>query len=199
MGRFRDMTMSTIRRVGTCIGLAMACLAAGALVAPGSALTAQIADVFVTNNDASSVPVHSVGTTQVTGTVSVGNLPATQPVSGTVNVGNFPDAAAVTTAKLVDTTLEALTTSNMESDIAVAAYRTVRLNVKALPACAAGTTTITVSESGAGANLARFDQFDVTVGNPANMVYQAPSTSIDVRLDGVANCEAVVKVWGRSN
>jgi hypothetical protein len=32
----------------------------------------------------------------VSGTVSVGNFPATQPISGTVNVGNFPASQAVT-------------------------------------------------------------------------------------------------------
>jgi len=194
------MNRSTVRRVSVGVGWAVGCLTVGALTAPGSALTAQLTQVLVMNDDAHSVPVHSVGASQVTGTVDVANLPATQPVSGTVNVGNFPAASEVATVKLLDTTLEAGTSSNTASDIDVAAYRTVRLNVRTLPACGAGTPSITVSEAGAGANLARFDEFNVPLATAvANAVYQAPGTSIDVRLDGPAGCQAWVKVWGRSN
>lgn len=56
---------------------------AGALFGPSIATAASKAsDVFVINTAADPVPV--------TGTVTVGNLPATQPVSGTVNVGSVP-------------------------------------------------------------------------------------------------------------
>jgi hypothetical protein len=48
----------------------------------GPTIAAQVQQVLVINSSASPVPV--------TGTVNVGNLPATQPVSGTVSVGNFP-------------------------------------------------------------------------------------------------------------
>jgi hypothetical protein len=53
----------------------------------GSAVAAQISNVFVTNTAADPVPV--------SGSVSVSNLPATQSVSGTVNIGNFPSSQTV--------------------------------------------------------------------------------------------------------
>ena len=61
-------------------------VALGGFAAP--ALAAQITSVLVTNTASNPVPV--------TGTVNVGNLPATQPVSGTVSVGNFPATQSVT-------------------------------------------------------------------------------------------------------
>lgn len=89
----------TARRVSLSAGVVAGCVALGALVVPGVAVAAKISEVFVTNDDANSVPVHSVGTSQVAGTVNLGNLPATQEVSGTVNVGNFPGTiGAVPTA-----------------------------------------------------------------------------------------------------
>lgn len=48
--------------------------------------------------DGVSQPV--AGTLPVSGTVSVGNFPATQPVSGTVSVGNFPEQTGLTDAQL---------------------------------------------------------------------------------------------------
>lgn len=50
--------------------------------------------------------VRPVGTTPVSGTVAVSNLPATQPVSGTVSVSNFPSTQAVS-GPLTDTQLRA--------------------------------------------------------------------------------------------
>lgn len=48
-------------------------------------------DVFVSNStDNEAIPTRPIGTTDVTGTVEVGNLPATQNVAGTVDVGNLP-------------------------------------------------------------------------------------------------------------
>ena len=64
-------------------GLAIAAFVLGSILGPAavSAVT-KATDVFVTNDASSPVPV--------SGTVNVGNLPATQSVSGTVNVGNLP-------------------------------------------------------------------------------------------------------------
>lgn len=60
------------------------------------------AQVVVTNTGSSPVPVTgsvNVGnlpaTQAVSGSVSVSNFPATQPVSGSVNVGNFPSTVSV--------------------------------------------------------------------------------------------------------
>ena len=58
----------------------VAIFALGGFAAP--AMAAQLQQVFVTNTSANPVPV--------SGTVNVGNLPATQQVSGSVNVGNLP-------------------------------------------------------------------------------------------------------------
>jgi hypothetical protein len=70
-------------------GLAMAAFIAGSILGPSAAaaVTKAATDVFITNDATSPVPV--------TGTVNVGNLPATQAVSGTVNVGNLPATQAV--------------------------------------------------------------------------------------------------------
>jgi hypothetical protein len=68
----------------------------------GPALAAQVNQVLVTNpasnpvRVAGTVTVGNLPATQaVTGTVSVSNLPATQAVSGTVNVGSAPAPAAI--------------------------------------------------------------------------------------------------------
>ncbi len=50
------------------------------------ATTEAIQEVFVTNGDDNPVPTKAVGSTQVDGTVDVGNFPETQEVSGSVYV-----------------------------------------------------------------------------------------------------------------
>jgi len=73
------------RRLTVEIGVLAVIFAFGGFAAP--ALAAQITNVLVMNTSSNPVPV--------AGTVSVGNLPATQPVSGTVSVGNFPATQSV--------------------------------------------------------------------------------------------------------
>jgi len=76
----------TSLRIG--VLLLAAGFAAGSLFGPTIVTAAQnIRDVFVVNTSSDPVPV--------SGTVNVGNLPATQPVSGTVNVGSMPTPAPV--------------------------------------------------------------------------------------------------------
>lgn len=74
-----------LRRTRTVVGL-MAALALGGLIFGGTGAQAAsaILNVFITNDTAHPVPVRGVGTQAVTGSVTVGNLPATQPVSGSV-------------------------------------------------------------------------------------------------------------------
>lgn len=85
--------MTTVKRFVT-VGAAVAAPALVAVVAMSGASTAQqmkpVNDVNVVNPVESPVPVAAQGTTQVGGTVDIGNLPATQQVGGTVNIGNLP-------------------------------------------------------------------------------------------------------------
>lgn len=90
--------MARVKRFLT-VGAAVAAPALVAVVAMSGASTAQqvkpVNDVNVVNPVESPVPVAAQGTTQVGGTVEVGNLPATQQVAGTVDVGNLPSIQTV--------------------------------------------------------------------------------------------------------
>lgn len=69
-------------------GLAISAFVLGSILGPAAvSAVSKATDVFITNDASSPVPV--------SGTVNVGNLPATQPVSGTVNVGNLPSTQQV--------------------------------------------------------------------------------------------------------
>ena len=74
--------MRKVAKATTVAGLAVLALAGGLPLALGATGQNGSPSVVVVNPTNSPVPV--------TGTVRVGNLPATQPVSGTVNVGNLP-------------------------------------------------------------------------------------------------------------
>jgi hypothetical protein len=73
-------------RVLTGLVLALA-FALGVAVGPSSVGAAQEVLAFITNDAQHPVPV--------TGTVSVGNLPATQQVSGSVSISNLPSTQNV--------------------------------------------------------------------------------------------------------
>lgn len=69
-----------------------AALAVGSLLTPGVAWATNTAMTIITDANGNKAQVNSAGELAVhaSGTVNVGNLPATQPVSGSVNVGNLP-------------------------------------------------------------------------------------------------------------
>ncbi len=75
-----------------------AALAVGSLLTPGVAWATNTAMTIITDANGNKAQVTPAGELAVhaSGTVNVGNLPATQPVSGTVNVGNLPATQAVT-------------------------------------------------------------------------------------------------------
>lgn len=93
------------------------CVAAsGALLsmiapAPIEAATERVQDVFVRNTAQDPVVTRAVGATEVNGTVSVGNLPATQAVSGTVQVGNLPQVQGITGTVGIDPARNMVTTA----------------------------------------------------------------------------------------
>lgn len=91
-------------RTRTAVALVAATALGAALASPGLATAAVEAskDVIVRNTTASPVPTKAVGTTPVSGTVDVGNLPATQQVAGTVDVGNLPATQQVAGSVSVD-------------------------------------------------------------------------------------------------
>ncbi len=83
-------SVSHLRRWRLVVGIMILSLfaipAAGIVVGA----TTPFQQVIVTNPEESPIPVSLTGSNAISGTVTVGNLPATQPVSGTVNVGNSP-------------------------------------------------------------------------------------------------------------
>jgi hypothetical protein len=107
------VSVATVVLLVTGWGSAVAASVQSVIVANPASNPAQVHE---TNTDTNgSIKVHEQGTANVnvtntaavpvSGTVSVGNLPATQPVSGTVNVGNFPaDFPAAPTTDVVQNT-----------------------------------------------------------------------------------------------
>ena len=83
------ITASLRRRARTILAVTVAFLLGGVLFGgPGAQAASALLSVFVTNDTAHPVPTRAIGTTAVSGSVNVGNLPATQPVSGTVEVAD---------------------------------------------------------------------------------------------------------------
>ena len=85
--------MKRFRSKARGILLVSGCIVAGLLAVPGYAVAKGVVqDVFITNTTANPVPVTPQGTTEVAGTVSVGN-----PITGTVSIAN-PITGTVTVA-----------------------------------------------------------------------------------------------------
>jgi hypothetical protein len=80
------------RSRGQTVVLVVAAMLAGALLLPIGAYAAQEVQAFITNDDAHSVPVHTVGTQTVTGSVAVsgGSVGVSGPVSVTGSVNAIP-------------------------------------------------------------------------------------------------------------
>lgn len=169
-------------------------LAAGLVFAPGSAIGAQITQVFVSNDTAHPVPVAGAvsvsnlpGTQAVSGTVNVGNLPATQPVSGTVAVSN---PAPVTTLL---TFADIAPFSNHQ--VATAAFRTVRVYLSGGASECASASKVVIAND---ANEV-LDTLLTGPGQPTDItrVYEVPGVSL-LFTNFAADCHVIVTVYGRT-
>lgn len=134
----------------------------------------------------------------VSGTVNVGNLPATQAVSGTVNVGNFPATQTVAsgdqTQILFDGnyTLDATGADHLGS-FPVSAYREVRLLVET----DGSSQQVSLGEA-AGSRSVGFDLFTVN-GTGQNRIYDTPGLGLEVDISGPPGATGSLLLVGRSN
>ncbi len=86
---------------GQTVGLVVAAMLAGALLLPIGAYAAQEVQSFITNDDAHSVPVHTVGTQTVTGSVAVNGTVSAVPAGPTEPFEASADNASGSTGVLV--------------------------------------------------------------------------------------------------
>jgi hypothetical protein len=180
-------------------------------------------EVFVTNDASRPVPTRATGTTPVTGTVQVGNLPSTQAVTGTVEVGNLPETQAVTGTVGLDPAANTVRTKGQtviafqddfclgtpsafsEEDTAeigpidVSPYESVRVLISGDPDAGTSYSIDTLAGPVVAHQLAAGQTDDF---NRAVHVLELPGTSLRITLvnRGSAglgsNCPDVV-VWGR--
>jgi len=129
----------------------------------------------------------------VTGTVSVGNLPATQSISGSVTITNTPLAVtgAVTlgTKVIADFEADSLDSSQHKfGPFDISQFSKIRLRVTAN---GSGSVIADIETDG----LADF--FSVDAGNVESRVYDIPGTSATIFLNGDPNITQVfVKLFG---
>jgi hypothetical protein len=164
----------------------------------GSAMAGQmISSVLVANTASNPVPV--------AGSVSVGNLPATQTVAGTVSVGNFP-ATQTVTGSVRSSDQTTLLGSNVaqgdpSSDVIllpqtdVSSARTVRLDIECFGSSACSTAHVTVEADGFV-----IDQFDIPGSTYASRTYDVPGTQLRVVASNTdQNTFVDTRLYGRSN
>jgi hypothetical protein len=172
MGKIRS-TLGVVA-IGTLASFAWSTGAVGAAVARAQ-------DVFVTNDDAHAVPVRSIGTSQVGGTVDVGNFPAASPV-------------------LTEMTRLDWTPGQGAQGMDISAFRTIRVAVIAGSDCSAtpGPTQRVIVQEGQTAYP--LDTFEISYpaddgSRPVERTYEVPGRSLVVF--GPSACHAGIVVWGR--
>jgi hypothetical protein len=188
------MNTLKIRRCAGRSGLVLACVTLGAAVVPGSALASQVAQAFVTNDDAHSIPIHSVGTSQVAGTVTVGNLPVKQAVSGTVDIGNLPDVQKVTGTLTAAGTTYVLPNGSGQRVVHAASVssvwnldaapaRTVKLFMTCVGSAAdCADVTVTVFNSLPGVDNFVVDNFSPSSSSQLVKTYEIPGPDINMNM-----------------
>src|SRR2546422_10497504 len=129
----------------------------------------------------------------VTGTVSVGNLPATQSISGSGTITNTPLAVtgAVTlgTKVIADFEADSLDSSQHKfGPFDISQFSKIRLRVTAN---SSGSVIADIETDGVA------DFFSVDAGNVESRVYDIPGTSATIFLNGDPNITQVfVKLFG---
>ena len=171
-------------------------------------------------------PGTSAWPVSATGTINVGNLPATQPVSGTVNVGNLPATQHVSGTVLVGnlpaTQQVAGYSTNVISEgvgfrpagnvidtglVDTTAYRALRLYVSCVPTSINDCTNVQVKVSATPAAPSPFaasytlDQFTLSDYATTTRIEDIPGPAVDVTItNGAANGVTLgYAVVGRTN
>jgi hypothetical protein len=134
-------TTRTARRAALAAGLAATGVVTATVAFVPTASTAQTSvrpgsDVTVTNDATRPVPVAPQGTTPVSGTVNVGNLPATQQVGGTVNVGNLPSTQTVQGTVGIDPSSNTVKLDPSSSSVSLQSAKAVNLRASGSKALA---------------------------------------------------------------
>jgi hypothetical protein len=160
--------------------------------------------IFTANQGA---PGASPWPVAASGTVNVGNLPATQPVSGTVNVGNLPAVQKVAGLSDVVTSASAQTllarTFIDTGSLNTTAYRSLRLyfNCTALVSsgdCGPGVVVTLYAQGGTKFTL---DSFTLSDNTSVTRVEDVPGTSINIEIVNTAvnDVKLDYSVIGRTN
>jgi hypothetical protein len=153
-----------------------------------------------------TVNVGNLPATQpVSGTVSVGNFPATQEVSGTVNVGNFPTNLQIggQTSVLADVAGQDMTPGEPieTSFIDVSTYRSVRVYVSCTPV-GGGCSDVGVQvRTKPGATQYALETFQAVDFGAVTKIYDTPGTNFQLALFSHAIGDVTISytIVGRTN
>jgi hypothetical protein len=149
-----------------------------------------------------NLKVTGTSTATISGTVNVGNFPATQPVSGTVNIGNFPstqqvvskDATSFTTYFQTYTT-DALGQIFLTGPLAAAGFDKASLEIIQFPGNVPGLTVGVDEGKISGSTLAMVvDSFPLGAGTVHTYDLNGPEISL-VLTGGPANTAVNIQAW----
>jgi hypothetical protein len=142
------------------------------------------------------------GSQNVTGAVSVSNLPAVQNVSGTVSVSNLPAvqdvretaSAVVASAARITQTGSVITTS-----VNTGNYEQIRVNASSFAGCAAPVRVIiqAVVTTPQLNDAFTMDDVDVCIGQSYSKSFDIPGPEIQYSVVGPAGTDVRVAVVGR--
>lgn len=165
----------------------------------------------LTFDSSGNLKVSGTSTSTVSGTVNVGNFPATQPVSGTVNVGNFPtsvnignfpstqqvvskDATSFTTYFQTYTT-DALGQIFLTGPLAAAGFDKASLEIIQFPGNVSGLTVSVAEGKITGSTLAQvIDSFPLGGGTVHNYDLNGPEISL-ILTGGPPNTAVNIQAW----
>jgi hypothetical protein len=149
-----------------------------------------------------NLKVSGSGTSTVSGTVNVGNFPATQPVSGTVNVGNFPSTQAVVSkdATSFTTYFQTYTTDQfgqifLTGPLAAAGFNKASLEIIQFPGNVSGLTVGVFEGKISGSTLAQvIDSFPLGAATVHSYDLNGPEISL-VLTGGPPNTAVNIQAW----
>jgi hypothetical protein len=151
------------------------------------------------------VPGASPWPVAASGTVNVGNLPATQPVSGTVNVGNLPAVQTVAGKSNVVKSASLQTVGGRAlidtGTLDTTAYRSLRLYVNCVPSVLGDCPNVQVSVFAQDTGFT-LDSFPLSDTTTVSKVEDVPGTSVDIQIVNGEPTDSVVidySVIGRTN
>ena len=159
-----------------------------------------------------TVNVGNLPATQpVSGTINVGNLPATQPVSGTVNVGNLPNSEVFTgySSDVIGEGVGFRPAGNVidTGPVDTTVYRALRIYVSCVPTSINDCTNVQVKVTATPAAPSPFaasytlDQFTLSDNATTTRIEDVPGPAVDVTItNGASNGVTLgYSVVGRTN